>query len=87
MFVLSRVSTFRGNIQVDIVTLSETWLKDDKNVLNYVNIPGYNVEFRNRDKKRGGGVGMYIKDTIKYQLRKYIVRLDHDLEHLWIEVR
>ena len=43
----------------DILTLSETWLKDDVNLLNYVQIPGYKFSYRNRNERRGGGV-VYI---------------------------
>ena len=39
------------------MTLSETWLKDNANILNVVDIPGYNKNFRNRDRVKGGGVG------------------------------
>ena len=57
----------------DIITLSETWLKDNKHLLDHVSSPGYVNEFRNRDSIRGGGVGAYIKDSIKYRRRKDIV--------------
>ena len=40
----------------DIITLSETWLKNVKHLLEYVNLPGYKFSYRNRDEKRGGGV-------------------------------
>jgi len=55
--------------QFDIITLSETWLKDNKHLLEYVKLSGYNFSFKNRDNKRGGGVGVYIKDTIEYKVR------------------
>ena len=41
----------------DIVTISETWLKDNPLRLQYVTIPGYSQVFRNRDRFRGGGGG------------------------------
>ena len=44
----------------DILTLSETWLKDNMNLLNYVQIPGYKFSYKNRSERRGGGVGLYI---------------------------
>ena len=53
----------------DIITLSETWLRNDKNLLQYVKIPGYSFCYKNRDERRGG-VGMYIQDTIKYTERQ-----------------
>ena len=70
----------------DIVTMSETWLKDNQQLLNYVKIPGYSQEFRNRNNLRGGGVGAYIMESLKYKQRKDIKNLEHDLEHLWLEI-
>jgi len=42
--------------------------------------------YKNRDVKRGGGVGVYIKDNIPYKVRNDITNLDKDLELLWLEV-
>ena len=53
----------------DIVTLSETWFKNDKHLLEYVNMPGCKFSYRNGDEKRDGGVGVYIKDCITYKIR------------------
>ena len=41
--------------------------------------------YKNRDKRRGGDVGMYIKDTIKYKERQDFSKLDETIEHMWIE--
>ena len=71
--------------QFDIITMSETWLKDNQKLLDYVDIPGYNLEYTNRDSKRGGGVGVYIKETFTYTERKDI-NLDKSIEHYWLEV-
>ena len=49
----------------DIITLSETWLRNDSDLLQYIQIPGYNLCYKNQDRQQGGGVGMYTKDTIK----------------------
>ena len=35
---------------------------------------------------QGGGVGFYIKDTIKFKRRKDIENKMPDLEHLWVEL-
>ena len=35
---------------------------------------------------RSGGVGIYIKDTIKFKCRKDIENRMPDLEHLWVEL-
>ena len=52
----------------DSITLSKTWLKNDKHLSEYVNLPGYKFSYRNRDEKRGGGVGVHIKDCITCKL-------------------
>ena len=71
----------------DILTLSETWLKDDVNLLNYVQIPGYKFSYKNRNERRGGGVGLYIKDSIEYKVRHDLNKIDESIEHLWIECK
>ena len=71
----------------DILTLSETWLKDDVNLLNYVQIPGYKFSYKNRNERRGGGVGLYIKDSIEYKVRHDLNEIDESIEHLWIECK
>ena len=74
----SMVSTFDefiltiNQFPFDIITLSETWLKDNRHLLDYVSIPGYVNLFRNRDIIRGGGVGIYLRDNIKFKRRKDI---------------
>ena len=42
----------------DIMTLSETWLKNNKHMLEYVQVDGYNSEFINRGGRKSGGVGV-----------------------------
>jgi hypothetical protein len=44
-------------------------------------------EFRNREQGVGGGVGAYIKETVKYKRRKDIESKYPDLEHLWLEIQ
>ena len=70
----------------DIMTLSETWFKDNPHFLEYVKIDGYEVKFRNREHTRGGGVGLYIRADIKCKLRNDIVNTNTDIEHLFLEV-
>ena len=55
-------------------------------MLDYVDIPGYNLEYANRDNKRGGGAGVYIKETFTYTECKDIINLDKSIEHYWLEV-
>ena len=71
----------------DVISLSETWLRDDRNLLQYINVPGYQFEYRNRNSKRGGGVGVYLKNHMKYKTRNDIVKIDETIEHLWLEIQ
>ena len=66
--------------------MSETWLKDNPHLLNYVTIPGYSQVFRNREKIRGGGVGFYVREGIMFKRRMDIENVEPDLEHIWLEV-
>ena len=68
----------------DITTLSETWLKDNPYLLDYVKINGSEVKFRNWERARGGGVGLYIRSDIKYKLRNDTVNTNTDIDHLWL---
>ncbi|XP_057292292.1 uncharacterized protein LOC130614818 [Hydractinia symbiolongicarpus] len=49
-------------------------------------IPGYQFGYSNRDQRKGGGVGFYIKTSIKFKERKDINELDKTIEHQWIEI-
>ena len=66
--------------------MSETWLRDQQQLLDYVSIPGFVTEFRNREGIRGGGVGVHIKENINYNHLRDIENAHPELEHLWIEV-
>ena len=51
----------------NIYTISETWLNSDiSNVI--LCIQGYNFIRIDRDAERGGGIGIYIKNNIKYKV-------------------
>ena len=89
----SMVSTFdellvtMNEYPFDVVTMSETWLKNNPHLLSYVNIPGYCSIFWNRDRVRGGGVGAYVREGISFKRRFNIENIESDLEHLWIEIQ
>ena len=70
----------------DIVTMSETWLKNNPHLLQYVSISGYVNVFRNRDAIRGGGVGAYLREGISFKRRSDIENIEPELEHLWLEI-
>ena len=69
----------------EILTLSETWLKDNPYLLSHVSVPGYASEFRNRDKIKGAGA--YIKTNVKYKRAKDVESKYSELEHLWLKIK
>ena len=72
----------------DLMGVTESWLKDDPNLVNYVQLSGYELEYNNRNTgQRGGGVACYIKEGLKYKMRQDIINIDKSVEHLWIEVK
>ena len=87
----SMVSTFNELVLTmkqypfDVICMSETWSKDNPLLLQHVNIPGYSSEFRNCNSIKGGGVGAYINEMIKYCQRGDIEEKEPSLEHLWLE--
>ena len=75
-----------SNMSFDIIGLDETWLKNKP--LDYFMLNGYNLEFKNRDKKRGGGVCLYIRDDIKYHVRDDLNNIKNPefVDSLFIEI-
>ena len=51
-----------------VVTLSETWLKNNKIQLEYVQIDSYKSEFKNRESKSRGRFGFYIKEYMSFNV-------------------
>ena len=70
----------------DIITLDETWLKDNPLLLQHISVPGYQLCYNNRNVCKGGGVGAYIKDSIVFKRRKDIENLQREFEHMWLEI-
>ena len=67
--------------QLDIIAVSETWLRGQPQLLQYVSIPGFTTEFRNRQGLKGGDVGAYIKNSTKYKRRRDIENSCPEMEH------
>ncbi len=56
-----------AEIPLDIVILQETWELKFPNLLT---IPGFQkIVYRTRDKGRGGGVGIFVRDGLNFKER------------------
>ena len=68
----------------DLAFLTETWLRDHQSS-NAFAMSGYNFFRRDRSKDLHGGVCIYIKDSIKYEVIDDL--FDERLEAIWIKIR
>ena len=68
----------------DIITMSETFMNHSNDEI--VNIDGYSFLNKPREAKAGGGVGMYIKQSLEYKTRPDIHFDDTEFEICAIEV-
>ena len=50
----------------DIIILTETWASNETQTLCY--IPGYNSTHNSRENRRGGGVSIYVKESINFSV-------------------
>ena len=74
-----------AGVFLQILSLCETYLNPDKEQLCHLN--GYHFECNNRKTKRGGGVGLYIRDTLTYSRRKDLeIFLEGRFETLVVEI-
>ena len=67
---------------IDIALICETWLSDYN--IGRVAINGYDFVFENRKNRKGGGVGIFLRNTLKY--RKHSIPVN-DLEQVVVEIK
>ena len=74
-------------IKPTVVALSETWLSPGDE--NYYNLPGYSFISSPRLDKRGGGVGLYISNSVTFSVCTKLTNtemLKDVCEHLTVEI-
>ena len=67
----------------DCIGLTETWLKDNEES-NIYNMSGYTLLSKTRSHKRGGGVGLYISDRLKYKTRDDLIAVTEECPFEWL---
>ena len=72
------------NLNIDILCVSETWL-DQTICDSHVAIHGYQITRCDRTYNGYGGVAIYVRDTITFQVR-HDINTSEELEMLWIEI-
>jgi len=71
------------NSSLDIVGFCETFL-NDKTEINTISISGYSIVRRDRAISAGGGIIVYIKDSISF-VRRHDLESD-DIESIWLQI-
>ena len=80
------VLTAENKLNFDFLGISETRLKLNRNSLNPISMPGYNIEHTPTESSNGGTL-LYIKQGINYKLRKDLqIYKSKELESTFIEV-
>ena len=71
----------------DVITPSETWLKNEKHLLEYVRLSGYQFAYQNWDEKHVWGVRIFVRDAIEFKAHNDITKLDKSIDHLLVEIQ
>ena len=75
-----------NKLNFDFLGISETCLKLNRNSLNPISMPGYNIEHTPTESSNGGTM-LYIKQGINYKLRKDLqIYKSKELESTFVEV-
>ncbi|CRK89922.1 CLUMA_CG003653, isoform A [Clunio marinus] len=64
---IDEIKMLVSGLNLHVLAISETWLSNQHNN-NLINIPGYSIKRHDRIKKRGGGVALYIHETIRSKI-------------------
>lgn len=70
--------------EFDILAFTETWFNT---VYDVIQIDGYNAEYLNRCSKKGGGVALYIKNAVRYEVMAEHCAMSGDYELLFIRCK
>ena len=69
----------------DIIFVTETKLNKRSNI-NFTHLDNYT--FINKDSfSNAGGVGLYLKNSLKFEIRKDLNLINNDVESLWAKVQ
>ena len=70
---------------VDVGVITESWFKSSFEE-HQLNISGYELFTKSRDNMRGGGVAVYVRDSLPATAIDYI-EVPNDLECVWVKIR
>jgi exonuclease III len=71
-------------VKFSCICLTETWLRD--NTVDLYNMSGYNHIYKYRENRPGGGVSIFLHDSIPFKIRDDLSSVNDNYECLFIEV-
>ena len=71
-------------IQFSIIGITETWLDDISSSL--ISLPNYSFLFDNRKNRTGGGVGLFISNSLNFILRKDLCPDNPNFDWMAVEI-
>ena len=83
---LSRFETYLGtlNHEFSVIGLSESWLKSY--TVDLFGLDGYKSEHNYRANRAGGGVSLFVKESMEYVVRQDMSLNNDNIESLFIEI-
>ena len=73
------------DINFTVLAFTETWFKDETCLL--YNLDGYSIESSHRAYRKGGGVALYLRDSLMYKLRHDLDIYDDVMESKFVEIQ
>lgn len=73
------------NVELDCIMLCETFINDEN--AHLFNLNGYTLVYKNRQRKKKGGVAIYIKNSIQYKINKELsTYVEGEFESLFLDL-
>ena len=72
------------NLDFSIIGLTETWVND--NTYSLYDLEGYSSSFKYRTNRSGGGVSLFIKNGINFNVREDLSVVSQHMECIFIEI-
>jgi len=69
----------------NIISLSETWINRHNEPISNFDLPGYSF-YSQPSTQRAGGVGLFIKNDMKFSVRHDLTSCTDESEMLWVQI-
>ena len=82
---VAKLLNYSNRRKIDIILLAETWLT--KTSEKKAKLDGYEYFGQTRKNKKGGGVGIFVNNSLKYQVRTDLTLNKENFESISIEIK